>query len=531
MISSPPKLLSLAVSRRTFLGSAAAASVATAWPRRGLAQATRTRKSLQGGNASQDVETYAEAVKAMLELPPQDPRNWYRNALTHVMDCPHGNWWFLAWHRGYLAHLENICRELTNTPNFALPFWDWTNQTEVPDRFWHGVLTPAAPDYESNSADFTAKFRGPVEGFWNALSSDQMAQQMIRGSSVPPVVAYSDFDEFWDAVEFHFNNGIPRGLTEANPDLSTAAKNAVSEQMILDALQPAVFVQDAGTPGFESGVSANHHGGAGKAIIESQPHDQVHGSISGLMGRWLSPVDPMFFMHHCNIDRLWDVWTRKQLANGRPIGPPTAFEGDYYDEDFLFFHDAAGDPATMTKARDYSDVATFDYDYEDGTGETTVQPIIAQSQPISDEAEVENAAFDLADPATSFVVPGEELAARLAVGEQRFFATVRIEPPEDVRGLEFQVFIGKADADIDFDDTSRNFAGAVGFFGDVAHAGMGTANFDIGITETVRQLRADGELSVGDAIRIAVVPKSQDNVLALSGNAEGALAGASIGSF
>jgi tyrosinase len=58
----------------------------------------------------------------MLALPPEDPRNWYRHALVHTIDCPHGNWWFLPWHRGYLGWFEQICRELSNDPAFALPY-------------------------------------------------------------------------------------------------------------------------------------------------------------------------------------------------------------------------------------------------------------------------------------------------------------------------------------------------------------------------------------------------------------------------
>ena len=46
----------------------------------------------------------------MLGLPATDPRNWYRYALIHALDCPHGNWWFLPWHRGYLGWFERICR-------------------------------------------------------------------------------------------------------------------------------------------------------------------------------------------------------------------------------------------------------------------------------------------------------------------------------------------------------------------------------------------------------------------------------------
>jgi tyrosinase len=42
----------------------------------------------------------------MLNLPADHPQNWFRNAFVHLMDCPHGNWWFYVWHRGYLGYFE-----------------------------------------------------------------------------------------------------------------------------------------------------------------------------------------------------------------------------------------------------------------------------------------------------------------------------------------------------------------------------------------------------------------------------------------
>jgi Common central domain of tyrosinase len=53
-----------------------------------------------------------------------DPRNWYRNAFLHVFDCPHQNWWFLAWHRAYIGWLEATIREFSGDTEFALPYWD-----------------------------------------------------------------------------------------------------------------------------------------------------------------------------------------------------------------------------------------------------------------------------------------------------------------------------------------------------------------------------------------------------------------------
>jgi tyrosinase len=80
----------------------------------------------------------------MLALPPENTLNWYRNALIHTFDCPHGNWWFLPWHRGYIGWFEKKCRELSGDPEFALPYWDWTEQTKIPPEMFDDVLDPTS---------------------------------------------------------------------------------------------------------------------------------------------------------------------------------------------------------------------------------------------------------------------------------------------------------------------------------------------------------------------------------------------------
>ena len=47
--------------------------------------------------------------------------------------------------------------------------------------------------------------------------------------------------------------------------------------------------------------------------LEGTPHAAVHVSISGWMGSVPTAAqDPIFWLHHCNIDRLWNLW----LAQG-----------------------------------------------------------------------------------------------------------------------------------------------------------------------------------------------------------------------
>lgn len=41
---------------------------------------------------------------------------------------------------------------------------------------------------------------------------------------------------------------------------------------------------------------------------EDAPHNPVHDLIGGVMATMSSPVDPVFWLHHANIDRLWVAW-------------------------------------------------------------------------------------------------------------------------------------------------------------------------------------------------------------------------------
>jgi len=84
---------------------------------------------------------YAKAVEEMKKLDstdPTNPRSWTRQAQIHLNFCPHGNWLFLPWHRAYLYFFEEICRQLSGNNDFALPYWNWSKDPQVPAAFWGG---------------------------------------------------------------------------------------------------------------------------------------------------------------------------------------------------------------------------------------------------------------------------------------------------------------------------------------------------------------------------------------------------------
>jgi tyrosinase len=54
--------------------------------------------------------------------------------------------------------------------------------------------------------------------------------------------------------------------------------------------------------------------------LETYPHNFIHGWVGGDMGLIAySAYDPIFYSHHCMIDRIWYLW---QLQHGNSTIPP-----------------------------------------------------------------------------------------------------------------------------------------------------------------------------------------------------------------
>jgi tyrosinase len=57
----------------------------------------------------------------------------------------------------------------------------------------------------------------------------------------------------------------------------------------------------------------------------------VHNIIGNVMGGITSPTDPIFWLHHANVDRLWSAW---ELAGGGRIVPPLS--DSYWNGNFAY---------------------------------------------------------------------------------------------------------------------------------------------------------------------------------------------------
>jgi tyrosinase len=474
--------------RRRFLATAAAAAGAAAWPPvRARAAAKYTRYNVTSPNGQKALASYAKGIEAMLKLPADHPHNWFRNAFVHLMDCPHGNWWFYVWHRGYLGFFERTIRALSGDDTFALPYWDWTQQPRIPEQMFDGVLAPTDKAYEPfthNLAKFTSFTKTPLSSYWTGLAPAQLAQLKTRG--------YTDFDKLWNDVtgydpdpnvqagisgnEAFATTCAARYLSRDNAAFDTQTAYDCSPFVIYGGLLPTDFNNSTAYLSFTSSKTASHNSPPGSfSVLEGMPHNNVHNYIGGVgpldpgpygnMTNFLSPVDPIFFLHHANMDRLWDVWTRKQQALKLPWLPAGTDLKTFSEEPFLFFVDGAGKPVgPNSKAGDYLSTDAFDYDYEAGFGENVVRqpsaPVAANRAPALKAA--------IKDNAGSLTVPRAAVQAHLAdAAEQRpLVAQVTLPRPAGLAtAREFDVLVNAPPGVKTAGPETPYYAGTIAFFG------------------------------------------------------------------
>ena len=101
-------------------------------------------------------------------------------------------------------------------------------------------------------------------------------------------------------------------------------------------------------------------GGQFQSTLEGTPHDAVHVSIGGNMGNFPGAGrDPIFWLHHCNIDRLWEKWLSQGGGRVNPTGDATWMDIEYtfVDENKNFVRMSASDVLYT--------ISQLKYQYED----------------------------------------------------------------------------------------------------------------------------------------------------------------------
>lgn len=191
--------------------------------------------------------------------------HWWYNEWTHFTPI------FLPWHRYFIWMFERALQQVTNSC-ITLPYWDWERDAGA----------------ENDSILLDSETFGSFDG---------AVQNRLEGSC----------------------SWITWGSEEClHRDIGGPGSSGLSgEAQVLAIVTNYNQYQDTSNP--DNGEENNGFADA----LEGTPHRRPHNFIGGDMQGMFAPDDPLFYLHHANVDRIWALWQ------------------DYWGHDEILFADRA----------------------------------------------------------------------------------------------------------------------------------------------------------------------------------------------
>jgi len=313
------------ISRRDFVKGVAGLPLAMGVSSKVLAATTpRIRYDIASSGGEQMMALYADAVRQMQALGPDNPMGWLWQWYTHFVNgtttksaeisrifgtttTPQSSLanetWntcqshsgqnsnnFLPWHRLYIYYFERIVRQVSGHPEFTLPYWNYTSS----DPAQRGVL----PE----------QFRMPDDPLYGSL---YVATRGSLANSGEPIQKYQTGDQM--------------DITDAM--LKTSYSTVDSVQGFCRAI--------------DSGIHGRIH------VLTGTSKDMGAVPYAG--------QDPLFFVHHANIDRMWASWNKNGGRN-----PPTT---ETWTQRSFVFADVNGARISRKLSTGFS-ILSLGYDYD-----------------------------------------------------------------------------------------------------------------------------------------------------------------------
>lgn len=197
---------------------------------------------------------------------------------------------FLPWHRAFLFDFEYRLQQAMDDFTFGLPYWDWTDSRSVwTDNLMGGEGVPVISGPFTPSQWSTIDENGrETDGLVRVFGHDDW-KNLPTMTDVQRLFYYSIYD---------------------TPPYTTTSRNSFRNAL--------------------EGYSSKPFDPSDLETIRTITHNLVHAWVGGPGGQMsevrIAPNDPIFFLHHCNVDRIWAQWqsihpTSSYLPiNGGPEG-------------------------------------------------------------------------------------------------------------------------------------------------------------------------------------------------------------------
>jgi tyrosinase len=340
-----------------------------------VANELRVRPSIQELQRRYDkgdkgpLEDLIRAWQGIQALPPNDPNSFFviggyhgepfqfRKEVDALSDtdryeywggwCNHGNVLFPTWHRAYVLRIEDALR--TIVPTVTMPYWDESSDDSLTEGI-PSILTQEEFELDGKIiANPLRSFRLPValEDFANdehaydkpagyetvryplsglvGTAEARQASEAHNAKYPDPIVNTADLN----ANVIAWMNGpfptTPKGRSKTGTQaLFEACLEAPNYTVFSNTTSAAEWNRDH--PGTVVSVEAPHNdlhlavGGFDSKPIDPNPADSrfeagLIAEANGDMGENnTAGLDPIFFFHHCNIDRMFWLWQKRNDA-------------------------------------------------------------------------------------------------------------------------------------------------------------------------------------------------------------------------
>ncbi|KAH8808502.1 hypothetical protein F5884DRAFT_373546 [Xylogone sp. PMI_703] len=212
--------------------------------------------------------------------------------------CTHDSVLFPTWHRPYMALFEQILvtyaqqiAEMypasfndtykTAAKNLRVPFWDWASNATIPS-----VV---------NQPSVVIQTPYGYQPFANPLYQYQFKSFPLNTTLFPPDAYDGELAQYKTTVRSPDKAGGPSNFATANSQLTRDNL----KQRTYDALVKSTTFNTFATVTYGSNAIEGVHG-------------SVHVDIGGTYGHMsqlsYSAFDPIFWLHHANVDRLFAIW-------------------------------------------------------------------------------------------------------------------------------------------------------------------------------------------------------------------------------
>lgn len=216
---------------------------------------------------------------------------------------------FLPWHRYYLLRLEADMQQVLGDPSFALPYWDWSDcPSDVEDgenpcpKLFESDFLGSAGSCDDEDAAVTGYL---VDlGFETNIWSEATAQTMFNTGSIQ--CSTKPLQRQVGCLD----------INDGNPPSAEGAEGVYDRTVYdIDPYDTCNTDEDVSFRQYLEGYSKSEEN-ALCIISGCENHGLGHLYISGDMGSGGAPPnDPMFFLHHANVDRLWAMWQDNNRAD------------------------------------------------------------------------------------------------------------------------------------------------------------------------------------------------------------------------